>query len=544
MMPEVNWKDRYEKLQKKVKEHEETIRKRDEEIAALKTVISRSLNKPVDEIGKKRTPVEKTDPAGRVSLFSREDIIEERRIRARSGVTLYAKDDDEGPLLETGKPGRHTDLSALAKRKLDEMKRASAAIMGESEGSREDELSARGFVMEPVLIDESELLSDETFLGEGSLFDLPEEPSEAPCVWSPDHYKPGMFLSAVIDGESEGERMLDLLTQLESGNDNDRLHVVEEMEELYPLMVDTMIRRMDPASLSWEKRLFIRYGMLDERLMVDQMDLWEALFSDSSSPEDTGIYHVDEWFDSILAGEHTFSYPDKKSLHGEHPDRNATGEKAINYELKNVLRMHDMCIDPHGIKKSILMQEFCSHGPDSAVINRSWLRESLEYIQKCDSLLWHRRYKEKDIEVDPIFIILPGYGDTGICWEPYAPGEKGTSGPRIAICSFPDGSSMRALSRGLADYRWEYAKADARQYWMAEGLTGDWLSVFNEEERKQNVKLIFLEGYVLWVMKESHGTPTLQRRFREFMWYNVPFSDEIKEELKDCAAFENLMNGE
>lgn len=373
-------------------------------------------------------------------------------------------------------------------------------------------------------------------------------PGSGPCpsatgpdVLVPYDFKPGRFMSAVLEGESEEEaaELREQMGQFLSCPEEEHFRVLQRMSTSHRLLTSKMAGRMDP-DLAWEKRLFIRYGMLDETLMPDRMHVWEALWNDKSRPEDTGIYFLDEWLDAVGSGSIPVSSADEATLGGEKQDREATGEKALYYETQSTQQMQRMSVGPRGNKVTILYQSYCFPGPDNPVINRRWLGEAMNYIRKCDTTLFGRHYKGEDVEVEPLFFVAPGYGDRGVCWEPYSPGHKGNTGPRLCLCAFPPRGSMKAVIMSLGDYRWEYAKADARQYWMVEGLTGDWLSLFKIKEQRLDLKAIFVNAYIQWVLKESQRIPVLERRFREFLWRKCPFNEEIKQNIRGSGVFLRL----
>lgn len=361
-----------------------------------------------------------------------------------------------------------------------------------------------------------------------------------PEVSAPATFEPGRFMEAVLEGEEERDEVLALLEKLQSAPEKEHFRIYESLTTTHRLLTHAMAERMDWDGLAREKRLFMRWGMLDESLMGDRLELWQALREEDSEPGDTGVYYLDEWLEAIATGEQHFSSIDEISLGGEKPDRDATGAKALGYELTNVVQMQRMCVGPRGVKPTLLMKQHCCPGPDNPIVSRAWLLEALDYIRKCDSLVFYRRYRGQDLTVPPVAVIQPGYGLNGICWEPFQPGGKGSTGPRIALCAFPPRASLRAVAQALADYRWEYAKQDSRQYWMTEGLTGDWLSLFKANEHKLDHKAVWVDSYIQWVLKESQRIPTLERRFREFLWLKAPFSDEVKAHLRGSGVFLRL----
>ena len=90
-----------------------------------------------------------------------------------------------------------------------------------------------------------------------------------------------------------------------------------------------------------------------------------------------------------------------------------------------------------------------------------------------------------------------------------------------------------AVIAALGDLRWQVAKERAQHYWMEEGLTGHYYQWFNEKRGRGDVRESFIQDYVLWITKESEGTQKLDRDVRGIFWRDIPFRQEIKENLKN-----------
>jgi len=540
-MTDDTWKDKYEALAKQVAAYKQALQQRDAEIAKLRTVavrLSTELKKLRNQPSADAPPQETaTSPdlgsqppqragSSRKSLFSKpgrgsDSAVEQPETTAEPLAPTAAKVDKKADVPETPLP--KADAAPAA----DPLPEPELVAPAEADESQAPE-SADEMTPEPE--------------PEESPEELPPDPTPVfvPNVVTPPEYTVGQFLAAVLDGEPDAEEMKELLAQLDQATDETRFPVLQRIATLYRIMANTMLERADFDGMSWEKRMFLRYGMLDDKLMDDRLDVWNALLSDHSEPGDTGVYFVDEWAEAVYKGELKFSAIDEIALQGVKPDHSATGDKALGYEIVSLAQMQRMCVGPRGIKVPILMQEFCYPGPDNPVVNREWLLPALDYCKKCDKTLFQRTYKQEQVQVKPLFIISPGYGEKGACWEPYSPGKKGTTGPRICLSATPYRSSMNALVMGLAEYRWAYAKQDARQYWMTEGLTGDWMSLFKTKEMREDLSGRFIHSYILWVTKEAHRVPKLEKKFREFFWRVTPFSEEIKEGLKGCAVFNHM----
>ena len=78
-----------------------------------------------------------------------------------------------------------------------------------------------------------------------------------------------------------------------------------------------------------------------------------------------------------------------------------------------------------------------------------------------------------------------------------------TSRGRIAVPLYPKDIKFAVIT-ALADLRWEVAKAKAQYYWMEEGLTGRYFQWFEERKLKGDVKLRFIDDYILWITKRNN----------------------------------------
>lgn len=355
------------------------------------------------------------------------------------------------------------------------------------------------------------------------------------------NFEPGKFLSAVIEGEEEADEVRALMEKLEVCEKDERRNILTSLTSVYWRLVDSMGRRVGKENLAWEKRLCLRYGMIDESLMPDRMDFWNKLYMDKSSPGDTGVYYTDEWLEAIYKGQFKFSTIDEMALDGKKPNQNARGEEALSYEILNVPQMQRMCVGARANTIAVMTQEYCNPSRDAPMLDRAWIQQALKEALSCDHIMFNRKHKGEEKVVEPLFIMTPGYGQRAGCWEPYQMGKKGDTGPRICYCLFPPRKPMKTFLMGIADYRWEYAKADAMHYWLSEGLTGKWIALFNKKEQRKDLKEIFIDSYFLWVTYEAKRVPKLEKRFREFLYTNCPFSDEVKQTLKGGGMFARMI---
>ena len=132
----------------------------------------------------------------------------------------------------------------------------------------------------------------------------------------------------------------------------------------------------------------------------------------------------------------------------------------------------------------------------------------------------------------PYIVLIPSYGEWGICWEPFERFNRGTGRGRIVIPMYPKNLYIAVLS-AVADMRWQVAKEKASYYWMEEGLTGYYYQWFNSRKLKGDVKEFFIQDYITWMTKEVEATQKLDKEVRGIFWRYMPFSKEIKEKLKN-----------
>jgi hypothetical protein len=203
----------------------------------------------------------------------------------------------------------------------------------------------------------------------------------------------------------------------------------------------------------------------------------------------------------------------------------------ITKEFDSLRQMAKMCIGRQGNHFPILMQQYCPSNI-AAMATRENVIQCMDKIEKLDPDVFKRTFKQQTNRIIPYVIILPCYGDKGICWEPFDRFNRSTSRGRIAVPLYPKDTFM-ALLVAVADLRWQVAKEKAAHYWMEEGLTGHYYQWFTDSKQKGDVRLKFIEDYILWITKESEGVQKLDKDARGVFWRDIPFPQKTKEYLKN-----------
>jgi hypothetical protein len=219
-----------------------------------------------------------------------------------------------------------------------------------------------------------------------------------------------------------------------------------------------------------------------------------------------------------------------EELKGESVPETKANAQSLAQEFETVKQMTKLCIGRQGNQFPILSREYFHGGPKDIGTRENVVR-LLTWIESIDCEAFCRPYKNTLNRIVPYILLVPCYGDQGICWEPFDRFNRATSRGRVAVPLYPK-SLNSAVIYAVADLRWQVAKEKASYYWMEEGLTGNYYQFFTSKKIKGDVKEYFVQDYITWITKESEGIQKLEKEVRAMFWRYMPFSKEIKEKLK------------
>lgn len=208
-----------------------------------------------------------------------------------------------------------------------------------------------------------------------------------------------------------------------------------------------------------------------------------------------------------------------------------TDTESIQNEFNTVKQMAKLCVGRQGNHFPILMKQYLRASLRD-IATRENIINILVNLERLDSGLFLRSYKGQINRIVPHFIIIPCYGDQGVCWEPFERRNKISGRGRLAIPLYPK-NLREAVIVAVADLRWQTAKEKAMHYWMEEGFTGRYYQWFEKNKMKGDVKDAFIRDYVLWITKESEGTQKLDKEVRGIFWRMLPFPQDVKDKLKN-----------
>jgi hypothetical protein len=220
----------------------------------------------------------------------------------------------------------------------------------------------------------------------------------------------------------------------------------------------------------------------------------------------------------------------KRELERANSGGNVIDTSMINQEAGQIHSLARMSVGRQGNHFPILAGQFFSNDL-RFVATRENVVKIMTEIEAIDVNVFKREFRRQINRVPPHVILIPCYGNMGVCWEPYERHNKATSRGRIAVPLFP--SDVRvAVITAIGMLRWETAKEMAAHYWMDEGLTGQYYQWFSEQKLKGDLRAHFVSNYVLWITGESEGMQKLEREVRGIFWRNMPFSQERREVLR------------
>jgi len=205
--------------------------------------------------------------------------------------------------------------------------------------------------------------------------------------------------------------------------------------------------------------------------------------------------------------------------------------KALDTEFETIRQMVKLTIGRQGNHFPLLTSEYFHNGPNDVGFKENIITQ-LALIESIDPEVFCRSYKNRMNRIVPYILLIPSYGELGICWEPFDRFNRATSRGRIVIPMYAKNLYIAILS-AVADMRWQVAKEKASYYWMEEGLTGNYYQWFNSRKFKGDVKEFFIQDYITWMTKEVEATQKLDKEVRGIFWRHMPFSKDIKEKLKN-----------
>ncbi len=217
---------------------------------------------------------------------------------------------------------------------------------------------------------------------------------------------------------------------------------------------------------------------------------------------------------------------EKAELAKEEGEENTSFNKeALLQEIDNMRQMVKMTVGRQGNSYPFLNSSFMPKETKEYLF-KNIVKRKLNKWLNIDPEAFSRTYKGQTMSIPPYMILVPGYGTTGVCWDPLNKNNKQFSKGRIVLPIFSKVPDLSLLS-AMGDLRWQTAK-EISFYWMEEGLTGNYYNYYLDAKLKGDMRLSFISDYLSWMTKETQGIQKLDQEARYVFWRYVPLPDEDK----------------
>ena len=302
----------------------------------------------------------------------------------------------------------------------------------------------------------------------------------------------------------------------------------------------TLLTAKDAERRELENALQDRINIITEHFPMDGFDDISSMYTESQKRT---FYEIQDILKSLLKSNNELNSLIKEYYQAD-TDVNTLREKveddggaevldlrAIDTEFDTIRQAAKMTVGRQGNHFPVLTGEYFHSGPNDVGFRENIIN-IFSRIEAIDPEVFCRNYKNQMNRIVPYVVLIPTYGETGICWEPFDKHNRATSRGRIMIPLYPKNLYMAVLS-AVADLRWQVAKEKASYYWMEEGLTGSYYQWFAAQRLKGDVKEFFIQDYIVWMTKEAEGIQKLDKDIRGAFWRHMPFSKEVKEKLRN-----------
>jgi len=328
--------------------------------------------------------------------------------------------------------------------------------------------------------------------------------------------------------------------RIAKSNNSMRLQALMEKAQGKLDGVNVLLKAKNEERKGMEKALVERVSQIADHFPVSGLSEIDSLYTDGQKrifPE------VMELLKALVKSDHDLDIFIRDYYQAEEDVKNlrnkveedggivAVDVKAVDTEFETIRQMAKMTIGRQGNHFPILTSEYFHSMPNDVGMRENIISE-LAWVESIDPEAFCRSYKTQMNRIVPYIVLIPAYGDSGMCWEPFDRFNRATSRGRIAIPMYPKNLQLAILS-AVGDLRWQVAKEKASYYWMEEGITGNYYQWFQKMKLRGDLKDAFIQDYITWMTKESDGIQKLDKEVRGVFWRHMPFSQAIKEKLKN-----------
>lgn len=377
-------------------------------------------------------------------------------------------------------------------------------------------------------------------------------------------------------------------------NLSDKFSREEDAKSIYPrvtnlyydLYTDVFFRYAEAENADFIVEVFLDFGLLDERLLnkneLNILGLTQSLANNGFLK----IYRMKDWLMSIYRGENVPSknefdtdYHDtiRKRQIEEHLEKAqveallADSHAKVEFEINNLLRTNNRLANGNIFTfVPILYSDLFDPHLEEGILTTEKISEMFNKIKALDFTAFYREilyedaeiqlYKEIiQVEVLPVFILLPTCGPNGIMWQETTR-KRTRSEARFLLPAIHKGNFELTMMRLFGRYRWEFCKKVQGVAWSdisVPSLTSEYADYIqfyrknkelNAEKRdliknqiqrcRNSVKEVFVTDYIIWLRNESAGSVRLNPVNRRILATYCPFPKQIRKKLASTPMFE------
>ena len=340
--------------------------------------------------------------------------------------------------------------------------------------------------------------------------------------------------------------------------------------------------------LTNEEEDFVHFGIYDDLLGDKQIKTTKKLINQELEAqqgiEKLNVVYFYQWIERIIKGTEVPSNNDLGMSYRKHllylerftsrkrKQQTNELESKINFEIDNMFTSILNSFNRETLSIYPLNKiSFPQKEPEKFVVTRKRIEEIINEIKSKDFTVFFRetllKHEGKNhiiqLEVDPIFIILPVTSSRIAFWQELVENKKRSQARFFLPLYYTGADFKKNLLSAVASYRWEICRTVKGVNWLDPvdgGITGsmmDYLNFykknsslsFEQKERISNLrrkfrndnKRVFGNLYATWLEYECQGVLRLNDLEREIFCKHLPFKKNIRNKLIKLPLYEKYI---
>ena len=373
-------------------------------------------------------------------------------------------------------------------------------------------------------------------------------------------------------------------------DDNSRKLRKQLAKEYYVIYKSAFLRDYKEGNCPLAVDLFLRYGLLDEKLLTKEQlnELVNLEFTDSAQGP-CNVYDMKQWLTLIyqqkkLPSKSEFDLDFEENIRSLRKTNEITEEEAekmakdplkkLEYEINNMFSYNNRIVSGQistfvpflyegsfigRVQQSLLTTELLN-----AAIKRI---ENIDYSVFVRDLIYNdpngKISKEYYIKkVYPDIILMPVSGSSGSMWQEFS-GRRRDSKGRFLLPIFSQSNLDDVMIKLVGRFRWEVCRTVQGAAWnniKYKSLTSEYMDYIQfyrknrelSEDKKEKLKAqiqkgrnntreVFVIDYEVWVKNESQGAIRMNKVSREILATYCPFAKEIRDSIQSQPIFADAM---